>query len=111
MQTHECIFRDREQKGFTASTKMESHLAVITESVAGRVIIQTHLNWWVSAEDRLGGGLESLGKPLKFRLGTWRRTGRSEERRVGNECVSKCRSRWVPDNYRTNKMCKAQSTR
>src|SRR3546814_18305712 len=54
---------------------MESHLAVITESVAGRVIIQTHLNWWVSAEDRLGGGLERLGKPLKFRLGNWRRTG------------------------------------
>src|SRR3546814_9003877 len=23
---------------------------------------------------------------------------RSEERRVGNECVSKCRSRWSPDN-------------
>src|SRR3546814_19857037 len=24
------------------------------------------------------------------------RHGRSEERRVGNECVSKCRSRWEP---------------
>src|SRR3546814_5341397 len=24
------------------------------------------------------------------------RTGRSEERRVGNECVSTCRSRWSP---------------
>src|SRR3546814_16846087 len=23
--------------------------------------------------------------------------GRSEERRVGNECVSKCRSRWSPN--------------
>src|SRR3546814_11543028 len=25
-------------------------------------------------------------------------TMRSEERRVGNECVSTCRSRWWPDN-------------
>src|SRR3546814_19440822 len=24
---------------------------------------------------------------------------RSEERRVGKECVSKCRSRWSPDHY------------
>src|SRR3546814_13012980 len=24
---------------------------------------------------------------------------RSEERRVGNECVSTCRSRWSPDHY------------
>src|SRR3546814_12148483 len=26
------------------------------------------------------------------------REGRSEERRVGNECVSTCRSRWSPDH-------------
>src|SRR3546814_9395312 len=26
----------------------------------------------------------------------WRRQGRSEERRVGKECVSTCRSRWSP---------------
>src|SRR3546814_12300694 len=29
-----------------------------------------------------------------FRTGVWR--GRSEERRVGKECVSTCRSRWSP---------------
>src|SRR3546814_16549985 len=28
---------------------------------------------------------------------------RSEERRVGKECVSKCRSRWAPYNYKTHK--------
>src|SRR3546814_19695276 len=27
-----------------------------------------------------------------------RPTGRSEERRVGKECVSTCRSRWSPDH-------------
>src|SRR3546814_17078808 len=28
-------------------------------------------------------------------------TARSEERRVGKECVSQCRSRWSPDHYTT----------
>src|SRR3546814_11515597 len=27
---------------------------------------------------------------------------RSEERRVGKECVSTCRSRWSPSHYKTN---------
>src|SRR3546814_13960507 len=33
------------------------------------------------------------------------RRGRSEERRVGKECVSPCRSRWAPDHQKkqTNK--------
>src|SRR3546814_19023767 len=30
--------------------------------------------------------------------------GRSEERRVGKECVSTCRSRWSPFNYKKNKI-------
>src|SRR3546814_11250284 len=29
--------------------------------------------------------------------------GRSEERRVGKECVSTCRSRWSPYHYKTKK--------
>src|SRR3546814_18275523 len=29
-------------------------------------------------------------------------SGRSEERRVGKECVSTCRSRWSPYHYTTN---------
>src|SRR3546814_18576809 len=31
---------------------------------------------------------------------------RSEERRVGKECVSKCRSRWSPTHKKTKKMTK-----
>src|SRR3546814_14934704 len=27
-------------------------------------------------------------------------SGRSEEGRVGNECVSTCRSRWLPEHYK-----------
>src|SRR3546814_20537430 len=29
--------------------------------------------------------------------------GRSEERRVGKECVSPCSSRWSPEHYKKNK--------
>src|SRR3546814_18998223 len=46
--------------------------------------------------------------------------GRSEERRVGNECVSTCRSRWSPDHsnttqYKTDRdettMCSSEPAR
>src|SRR3546814_13063915 len=41
----------------------------------------------------------SKGTPLKsLRTGT-----RSEERRVGKECVSTCRSRWSPYHEKKNK--------
>src|SRR3546814_15331706 len=37
-----------------------------------------------------------------FRMGAvpkvWHDSGRSEERRVGKECVSTCRSRWSPSH-------------
>src|SRR3546814_20315589 len=33
---------------------------------------------------------------LRGQLAQMRRMGRSEERRVGKECVSTCRSRWSP---------------
>src|SRR3546814_11970847 len=38
------------------------------------------------------------GTELECRVVSWRRSAsiRSEERRVGNECVSPCRSRWSP---------------
>src|SRR3546814_17672602 len=36
------------------------------------------------------------------------REARSEERRVGKECVSTCRSRWSPLHYKKNTNKKAQ---
>src|SRR3546814_16850581 len=36
-----------------------------------------------------GGRIEQVGSPMELR---------SEERRVGKECVSTCRSRWSPDH-------------
>src|SRR3546814_2880214 len=42
-------------------------------------------------------GMESLRIYLSgINLLSWSRFNRSEERRVGKECVSTCRSRWSP---------------
>src|SRR3546814_17149103 len=41
---------------------------------------------------------EKGGDAVTLRPEITLRVGRSEERRVGNECVSTCRSRWSPYN-------------
>src|SRR3546814_13722266 len=53
---------------------------------------------------RGGGDSEieiGVGEPMRREVGEQRHTGnfaRSEERRVGKECVSTCRSRWSHDH-------------
>src|SRR3546814_11111101 len=46
--------------------------------------------------------LGDLPRDPRVRRHVHRRRGRSEERRVGKECVSTCRSRWSPDHYKKN---------
>src|SRR3546814_17619495 len=46
------------------------------------------------------GGIERRGAGRAHRR---RSPGRSEERRVGKECVSTCRYRWVPVNENNKK--------
>src|SRR3546814_13518718 len=59
--------------------------------------------------DALGGGIEPIERPVAIGIDLPRadesgvrrlaqRGLRSEERRVGKECVSTCRSRWPPEN-------------
>src|SRR3546814_20088148 len=48
-----------------------------------------------------GEALPSIGAVSRLAITARARdadSARSEERRVGNECVSTCRSRWSPDN-------------
>src|SRR3546814_12431950 len=40
--------------------------------------------------------------PSLVRCSRWCNLERSEERRVGKECVSTCRSRWSPYHYKKN---------
>src|SRR3546814_823969 len=47
-----------------------------------------------------GTGWPSFYEPIEGAVGESEdNTFRSEERRVGKECVSTCRSRWSPDHY------------
>src|SRR3546814_13935860 len=50
----------------------------------------------------VGGGAESL-RLAAVPDTTVRASVRSEERRVGEECVSTCRSRWSQSHYKTQK--------
>src|SRR3546814_19310517 len=44
--------------------------------------------------------LESMSNMLIIDIDSFGRPLRSEERRVGKECVSTCRSRWSPSHYK-----------
>src|SRR3546814_20278916 len=45
-----------------------------------------------------GAGWAAEAGPWQAMVSLARRDGRSEERRVGTECVSTCRSRWCPSH-------------
>src|SRR3546814_18518218 len=48
----------------------------------------------------------TVGEPINPEAWRWYHAvvgERSEERRVGKECVSTCRSRWSPDHQKKNK--------
>src|SRR3546814_21062173 len=50
------------------------------------------------ADDNLAMTASDAGHNLTF-------TNRSEERRVGKECVSTCRTRWSPYHYKNKQNC------
>src|SRR3546814_11856416 len=63
------------------------------------------------AVDLATGNYAPAGKPSLASVSAARRGGakalvahsdRSEERRVGTECVRTCRSQWSPSHYKTN---------
>src|SRR3546814_14276054 len=48
--------------------------------------------------------------PVPGRLPSSLLPSRSDERRVGNECVSTCRSRWSPNHYKKQITTKTKTT-
>src|SRR3546814_20613807 len=66
----------------TYSTAFERQLASVAEASRGRI--------GVAAVDLASGRTIGVLDDQRFPM------ARSEERRVGNECVSTCRSRWSP---------------
>src|SRR3546814_17015721 len=78
------------EKGGAGKTMIACHLAWVLADAGHRVLF-LDLDRQCNAPDALAD-FESLGpcKPLF--------EPRSEERRVGQECVRTCRSRWSPDS-------------
>src|SRR3546814_14766577 len=57
--------------------------------------------------DRYGVAVVAEKQPVRQIVGfPLRQTFRSEERRVGKECVSTCRSRWSPYHYNKKELRK-----
>src|SRR3546814_15828599 len=91
---------------------LEKHLI----DYAGNVILVTHDRYfldnvvgWVLELDR-GRGIPFEGNYTKWLEGKAQRMEqeRSEERRVGKECVSTCRTRWSPYHSKKKKNNKQQ---
>src|SRR3546814_17036198 len=74
-------------------------------SAKGRVVIFLYMTQQRETSTKLGmqrlGAVPHNRQPTELR---WTILGkRSEERRVGKECVSTCRSRWSPNNSKKKK--------
>ena len=70
-------------------------LALVLQALAGAILVLLPNFWGLIA------GASVLALSTASASGTidaWAVERRSEERRVGKECVSTCRSRWSPDH-------------
>src|SRR3546814_20653395 len=86
---------------FFSSRRRHTRCALVTgvQTCALPIFIHGHADWACSAlgHQPSATGIDHPTAPL-FRL----QSPRSEERRVGKECVSTCRSRWWPYHYKKN---------
>src|SRR3546814_1257830 len=78
---------------FKQKTAYEMRISDWSSDVCSSDLIQTGgTPRWPSCSSKC-----SMGQAARFQISILKRCGkRSEERRVGKECVSTCRSRWSP---------------
>src|SRR3546814_9872376 len=76
---------------FFSSRRRHTRCALVTGVQTCALPISTFISATASSSraTRPGCTIRAFGR-------RWRARGRSEERRVGKECVSTCRSRWSP---------------
>src|SRR3546814_12040677 len=78
----------------------QDRVRVITEDVGGSFAVKI----WPYPEQVLAlAAAKACGRPVKWIATRTESMARSEERRVGKECVSTCRSRWSPYHSKKNK--------
>ena len=87
----------REMLGRTPDSIIASH-PLKDGAIANYRITQTMLRYYIN---KLGGRIRLFKPDIMISIpagvtSTERRAVRSEERRVGKECASMCRSRWSP---------------
>ena len=73
----------------TERTTMKSQLNDILVAISWGVLARDYFTKSASWFYNKFNGIDGNGKPTDFNL---------EERRVGKECDSACRSRWSPDH-------------
>src|SRR3546814_19133783 len=83
---------DEGNKGVLSAARIENRVfvAIVVVMFAGIPFIDVDLSTIQYDSSRSAQCQVSVPQPAQ--------TGRSEERRVGKECVSTCRSRWVPEH-------------
>src|SRR3546814_17599316 len=83
-------------------SSMENHVFPLigrkpVDQVDSTHVVEVLTPIWLEIPDTARKILQRIGAVLDFaHIQGWREEERSEERRVGKECVSKCRSRWSP---------------
>src|SRR3546814_19441352 len=89
---------DRQREHLFALYAFNHEVAKTAEVVSEPMIGRIRLQWWRECLDGIYDGaarqhevVQPLAEPIS-----------SEERRVGKECVSTCRSRWWPHHLKKN---------
>src|SRR3546814_15230075 len=85
--SHNTEKREIETQGFAVAV-VETKEASVRNIQTNELLYRT-----VGVRVRQSGG---LGSEIEYNLNGMKGRSRSEERRVGKECVSTCRSRWSP---------------
>src|SRR3546814_3291920 len=92
-----CLFLRRIVLCFFSSRRRHTRCALVTGvQTCALPIWLTIVYFPIAHMVWAGGGLIFEWGALDFAGGTVVHINRSEERRVGKECVSTCRSRWSP---------------
>src|SRR3546814_17902844 len=82
---------------FLSSRRRHTRYALVTEVQTCALPISPARFRWPPNIEVVDALVACFNKPYKEAYGP---TCRSEERRVGKECVSTCRSRWSPYHYK-----------
>src|SRR3546814_20069756 len=98
-QTNNLVDGDSSANGAFASQSGNYNNSLIVQNGAGNEAVLAQAgNYNVSVIDQAGS--DHVANVAQYR---------SEERRVGKECVSTCRSRWSPYHYKTKRQNERKS--